>query len=195
MAAVREDIIIALEDAVRGLAIVYELSCVLNPVEFLGLWRERQRGSVFGDIELRGTLSACQVEDGGKGTRPGKPDASESVRASLRPSKARGCLSKSGYRRPGSLNWQFALTQGPHVLVRLPKRPDPAACYAEPGHRPVAKVSERYTEGRRCRTCRSDETGMPFVADRKTSPKAHFGGFPAACRARNMDFRYCLGEG
>ena len=63
MAAVIEDVFVALEDAVREPVVAHELPDVLDRVEFRRSGRERHQGDVAGDFELGGGVPSCPVED------------------------------------------------------------------------------------------------------------------------------------
>ena len=63
MAAVIEDVVVVSEDAVREPVVAQELPDVLDRVEFRRSGRERQQGDVVGDLERRGGMPACPVED------------------------------------------------------------------------------------------------------------------------------------
>ncbi len=62
MAAVIEDIVVALEDAVREPVFAQELPDVLDGIELGGPGRERHQGYVIGDFEGRGCVPSGLVE-------------------------------------------------------------------------------------------------------------------------------------
>ena len=69
MAAVVEDVVVVLEDAVREPVVAQELPDVLDGIEFGRSGRERHQGYVVGDFEGRGGMPSGLVEhDEGMGS-------------------------------------------------------------------------------------------------------------------------------
>lgn len=62
MAAVVEDVVVALEDAVREPVVAHELPYVLDGIEFGRSRRERHEGDIAGNFEGRGGMPSGSVE-------------------------------------------------------------------------------------------------------------------------------------